>query len=318
MKSKIWMKKLLGVCLAVGVLTSTVGCQRNDAQPETTGAMEETTEETKPAMGSIGNHKTPEPYRPGMATEPGKVTEPTEPKGDQTAETQPTEPEETQPKEPQIAAPRPTEPKETQPVVPRPTEPKETQPRETEPPHTHSHRATVTAPTCTGQGYTVHKCSCGDSYTDSYTAALGHSFGDWSTTREPTTEAEGQQTRTCSRCGATETRSLEKLEPEPGITEADIPALEAYARSYAESVGFTIDTSMNKGNSGYFPAGHMGTTSFDEAKADIREGIDALKVELIARAGSIEGARYNCIIEPDACWVCGGGCNGFGIFDLYG
>lgn len=37
-------------------------------------------------------------------------------------------------------------------------------------------------PTCTEGGYTVHQCSCGDSYTDSYTSALGHTRsknGDW-------------------------------------------------------------------------------------------------------------------------------------------
>ncbi len=96
----------------------------------------------------------------------------------------------------------------------------------------------------------------GDSYKDSYTEALGHSYGDWVTTREATTEEEGLQTRTCSRCGGTETRSIEKL-PQPteaGVTEAGIPSLEAYARSYAESLGFTPDTSMHKGNSGYYPA----------------------------------------------------------------
>ena len=36
---------------------------------------------------------------------------------------------------------------------------------------------TVTAPTCTEKGYTTHTCcACGESYTDTYVDALGHSF----------------------------------------------------------------------------------------------------------------------------------------------
>ena len=38
----------------------------------------------------------------------------------------------------------------------------------------HSHNAVVTAPTCINQGYITHTCYCGDVYTDSYVAALGH------------------------------------------------------------------------------------------------------------------------------------------------
>jgi formylmethanofuran dehydrogenase subunit E len=42
----------------------------------------------------------------------------------------------------------------------------------------HSYKETVTAPTCTEDGYTAHTCSrCGDSYTDSPTDALGHQPG---------------------------------------------------------------------------------------------------------------------------------------------
>lgn len=56
------------------------------------------------------------------------------------------------------------------------------------PNHTHSYVDTVTAPTCTANGYTVHKCSCGDTKTDSYTKMLGHSY----------------QGGICARCGVLE------------------------------------------------------------------------------------------------------------------
>ncbi len=65
----------------------------------------------------------------------------------------------------------------------------------------HNYTATVTAPTCTAQGYTTHKCSCGTSYVDSYVAAKGHT----STTIPavaPTCTATGlTEGKKCSVCG---------------------------------------------------------------------------------------------------------------------
>ncbi|MBR7116406.1 MAG: hypothetical protein IKC87_01700 [Clostridia bacterium] len=45
-------------------------------------------------------------------------------------------------------------------------------------PHTHVYESVVTNPTCEDKGYTTHTCECGDSYTDTEVAALGHSY-DW-------------------------------------------------------------------------------------------------------------------------------------------
>ena len=68
----------------------------------------------------------------------------------------------------------------------------------------HSYTASLTAPRCTAQGYTTHRCSrCGDSYTDSYTAALGHSY--IARVTAATCTARGYTTHTCSRCGDTYT-----------------------------------------------------------------------------------------------------------------
>lgn len=45
--------------------------------------------------------------------------------------------------------------------------------------HEHTYGTEVIAPTCTEQGYTLHTCTgCGDSYKDTYVAALGHSYGE--------------------------------------------------------------------------------------------------------------------------------------------
>ena len=41
------------------------------------------------------------------------------------------------------------------------------------PPHTHTYTPTITAPTCTQQGYTIYTCVCGDSYVSDYVDATG-------------------------------------------------------------------------------------------------------------------------------------------------
>ena len=77
--------------------------------------------------------------------------------------------------------------------------------------HVHSYTSIVTAPTCTEKGYTTHTCACGDSYVDSYTDALGHSYGTWKQTKAPTCTAKGTEARTCTRCNASETRDITSL-----------------------------------------------------------------------------------------------------------
>ena len=85
--------------------------------------------------------------------------------------------------------------------------------------HTHDYKSTVTKPTCTEKGYTTHTCSCGDSYVDSYTNALGHDYKNGECTRchakdpnqththdykstvtKPTCTEKGYTTHTCA-CG---------------------------------------------------------------------------------------------------------------------
>ena len=67
--------------------------------------------------------------------------------------------------------------------------------------HTHSYTATVTNPTCTTDGYTTYRCSCGDSYTGNKTNALGHSYS--ATTTPAACTSGGYTTNRCTRCGNT-------------------------------------------------------------------------------------------------------------------
>ena len=78
--------------------------------------------------------------------------------------------------------------------------------------HVHKYEPSVTAPTCTAQGYTVHTCdACGDSYVDSYVNALGHDWGEWTESTAPTCTEKGVETRSCGRCALTQTREIETL-----------------------------------------------------------------------------------------------------------
>ena len=71
--------------------------------------------------------------------------------------------------------------------------------------HSHAYKATVIAPTCTEAGYTVHQCTCGDSYRDTVVTALGHSFGQYVSNADATCTKDGTKTAKCLRCDAKST-----------------------------------------------------------------------------------------------------------------
>lgn len=102
----------------------------------------------------------------------------------------------------------------------------------------HNYIGTIVRPTCTEQGYMSYECTrCKDTYKDSYTdalghtwvdatctepktcsvckitegEALGHSYGEWSTTIAATCTTEGKEVRTCVRCKNQETQTIPAL-----------------------------------------------------------------------------------------------------------
>lgn len=77
--------------------------------------------------------------------------------------------------------------------------------------HSHSYSSKTVKATCTSDGYTVHTCSCGASYTDNYTSATGHRWSEWKTVKKATTSSEGRKQRTCSSCGKTESKTIAKV-----------------------------------------------------------------------------------------------------------
>lgn len=78
--------------------------------------------------------------------------------------------------------------------------------------HSHSYSSKTVKATCTSDGYTVHTCSCGASYTDNYTSATGHKWSEWKTVKKATTSSEGRKQRTCSSCGKTESKTIAKVQ----------------------------------------------------------------------------------------------------------
>ena len=122
--------------------------------------------------------------------------------------------------------------------------------------HEHSYTAVVTAPTCTEKGYTTHTCSCGDSYVDTYTDALGHAWDNGKVTKEPTATETGVRTYTCTRCGETKTETIPKLThehsykavvtaptcTEKGYTTHTCACGDSYVDTYVDALGHVWDS----------------------------------------------------------------------------
>lgn len=65
-------------------------------------------------------------------------------------------------------------------------------------------------PTCTEKGTAVHRCACGDSKEEEV-PAIGHKYGAWKTTINPTETKEGLEVRVCENCKNEEKKSIDKL-----------------------------------------------------------------------------------------------------------
>ena len=107
--------------------------------------------------------------------------------------------------------------------------------------HEHHYTATVTAPTCTEQGYTTYACDgCDARYITDFTAALGHSWGAWETTTPATFLREGEETRICARDAShKETRAI----PATG---------ELQHTNLGDATDFTFDVSLADASAGKY------------------------------------------------------------------
>ena len=170
--------------------------------------------------------------------------------------------------------------------------------------HIHNYKVIKTvAPSCIEDGYSVYKCSCGDLYNDNIVTAAGHSWGEWIIKKEPTSSEEGLQSRSCSVCGSSEEQIVEKISV-PNIT-LDYAAAESYGNQYAASTyGWYIDTSLNSGNAGYYPASTTSVYQVNESGGQdylnrkVADKVNSLRSNLADRG--VTGIPYiNCDVYDD-------------------
>lgn len=178
-----------------------------------------------------------------------------------------TEPEETQATE---AATTPTEPQATEPTK-APTQPAD--PTEPSKPEQTIPKSTEPAPTEPTPTETVPP--------------------------EPPTEETVPPT--------TEPEQTQPAKPEQEKAVIDVAAIEATARAYAQTLGFVVDTSLGKGNAGYYSPEYRPLYSTKEGYSAAIGITNATKNQLNSRFSEdntdvlVEGAygyvRYNCMVE---------------------
>lgn len=172
--------------------------------------------------------------------------------------------------------------------------------------HTHSYTEKVIEPTCTADGYTLHECSCGKSYKDKTVSKKGHSFGEWTVTRQATTSAEGEKTRKCSVCGAAEIQKIAKLTNTytPNATQLEVLKLVNTERSkqglksleYRGDIQWLADTRLNEIINNFSHTRPDGTMVTDEGTELINTLVRDYKVRGIGEnigAGNAFDTPYN-------------------------
>ncbi len=127
----------------------------------------------------------------------------------------------------------------------------------------HDYVASLVSANCNSKGYTLYKCSrCGDEIKDNYTEPTGnHRWSEWKTTAFDTDKNTSTQTRTCSVCNKTETKTTKnaiqrlagagRYETAVEISKAGFPdgsdtVVLAYGLNYADALaGVSLAKAMN-------------------------------------------------------------------------
>ena len=113
----------------------------------------------------------------------------------------------------------------------------------------HEHvKENIVPATCTEDGSKTVVCEdCGETISTEVIPATGHSFGDWTVTKEATCFEDGEETRTCSVCQAVETRPIFANSdhcPSKAFTDLDAKAW------YHEGVDYALANGLMNGVGG--------------------------------------------------------------------
>lgn len=113
----------------------------------------------------------------------------------------------------------------------------------------HEHvKENIVPATCTEDGSKTVVCEdCGETLSTEVIPATGHSFGDWTVTKEATCFEDGEETRTCSVCEYVETRPIFANSdhcPSKAFTDLDAKAW------YHEGVDYALTNSLMNGVGG--------------------------------------------------------------------
>lgn len=125
---------------------------------------------------------------------------------------------------------------------------------------------------------------------------------------KPTTPPETKPTEPpATEPEATDPPATEPEETNPPAAKVDASAIASQANSYAVSLGFVVDYSLNKGNSGYYSPDYRPITTNEVGIAAAKDLVSATKNQLNSRFSegfsptlveSIFGlVRVNCVVE---------------------
>lgn len=127
------------------------------------------------------------------------------------------------------------------------------------------------------------------------------------TTQPPTTKATTEPTEPTEPSEPTEPTQTQAPVTEPEYEAIDISALEAYGRSYAETLGYDGDPNTGFAtNAGYFPPSWMKIRSMEEGYQRVKELVDAQYADDLGAGHAIvvviDGVerhrKLNIYIEP--------------------
>ena len=105
--------------------------------------------------------------------------------------------------------------------------------------HTHTLNHVTVPSTCKVAGMEYDICTeCGETLNEKTLPLAAHKWSDWTVVKEPTATTEGIEKRTCSVCGDSETRSIDKFN---GIRDSETGVEIIYNDEYSDGTELKVE-----------------------------------------------------------------------------